>query len=216
MLLSDQLTYSQERKTQLGTISDWREEKGYGFITPTSGGKAIFAHIKDYSRSHRRPFKGLEVIYRTATDERGRKCAIAVCPLCEPKNNDREIRQKIYSVAVSFSFSVVLSFLYYRDYIPVVVVALYAFMSIFAYLTYAADKRAAELHTWRTSEATLHLIELLGGWPGAALAQSWLRHKSKKWSFRIVYMIVVIMNCSGLYWLVTPQGSAWMEMWLPK
>jgi len=48
---------------QIGTILNWNEEKGFGFITPKSGDKNIFAHINDYSRLHKHPFKGLEVQY---------------------------------------------------------------------------------------------------------------------------------------------------------
>lgn len=32
----------------------------------------------------------------------------------------------------------------------------------------------------RTQESTLHGLSLLGGWPGALIAQQVLRHKSKK------------------------------------
>jgi hypothetical protein len=41
---------------------------------------------------------------------------------------------------------------------------------------------------------------ILGGWPGALVAQTTLRHKSRKTSFRIVFWATVAMNCAGLFW----------------
>ena len=35
---------------------------------------------------------------------------------------------------------------------------------------------------WRIREGTLHLVEALGGWPGAFLAQQTMRHKTVKLS----------------------------------
>ena len=42
------------------------------------------------------------------------------------------------------------------------------------------------------SEAQLHLLELLGGWPGALLAQRRLRHKCSKRSYQIVFWLIVL------------------------
>ncbi len=82
---------------------------------------------------------------------------------------------------------------------------------------YAKDKYAAKRDGWRTAESTLHTLSLLGGWPGAKIAQSFLRHKSKKIVFRITYWLTVIANCGLLYWLITPKGSTWLNegiIWL--
>jgi uncharacterized membrane protein YsdA (DUF1294 family) len=76
---------------------------------------------------------------------------------------------------------------------------------------YAKDKNAAQWGAWRTSESTLHSISLVGGWPGASIAQSYLRHKSKKTSFKVTYWVTIIVNCGGLWWLITPEGSMWLE-----
>lgn len=65
-------------KIQSGTIANWKEEKGFGFITPQSGGKAIFAHITNYSKKHKTPVKGLKVHYAISTDPKGRKSAVDV------------------------------------------------------------------------------------------------------------------------------------------
>ena len=81
---------------------------------------------------------------------------------------------------------------------------------------YAKDKSAAESGNWRTAESTLHILSLLGGWPGAAIAQSFLRHKSKKLSFRVTYWITVFMNCGALYWVITPKGSLWLRTIINK
>lgn len=199
-----------------GVISNWNEEKGFGFITPNSGGKAIFFHINDYSHRHKSPLTNLKVHYLISTDQKGRVCAIDVAPLKGHKNNGKELKQKFFSLVLFSTFSVVLYYLFDLKLIPLELVCLYAIMSVISFLMYAKDKNAAEWGTWRTSESTLHTLSLLGGWPGAALAQSFLRHKSKKVSFRVTYWIMVIANCVCLYWLVTPKGSLWLRTIIRK
>lgn len=56
---------------------------------------------------------------------------------------------------------------------------------------YAVDKRRARNREWRLSEQRLHLLELLGGWPAAFLAQRHLRHKCSKGSFQLVFWLIV-------------------------
>lgn len=60
------------------------------------------------------------------------------------------------------------------------------------YWVYAVDKRRAEEGLWRVSEFNLHLLELLGGWPGAFLAQRRLRHKCSKGSYQFMFWLVVL------------------------
>ena len=88
-----------------------------------------------------------------------------------------------------------------------VVLGLYAFFSAAAFVAYARDKAAAKRGSWRTPESTLHVMSLLGGWPGALMAQRVLRHKSRKVSFQIVFWATVVLNCVGLVWLLSPTGS---------
>jgi len=88
---------------------------------------------------------------------------------------------------------------------PLVPVA-YAVISFITFVAYAIDKSAAKNRRWRTSERTLHLLALVGGWPGALLAQATLRHKSKKVSFRVVFWATVLINCAALTWFHTADG----------
>lgn len=78
----------------------------------------------------------------------------------------------------------------------------YLAMSVIAYATYARDKSAARAGRRRTPEKTLHLVALLGGWPGALLAQRRLRHKSSKASFLFVFGVTVVVNLVMLGWLM--------------
>ena len=61
-----------------------------------------------------------------------------------------------------------------------VTISIYGLASTATFLLYAWDKRAARRGLRRTPEATLHFWEICGGWPGAFLAQHWLRHKNAK------------------------------------
>jgi uncharacterized membrane protein YsdA (DUF1294 family) len=54
------------------------------------------------------------------------------------------------------------------------------------------DKARAEKEERRVPENTLHMLELLGGWPGALIAQQWLRHKTAKVSYQVIFWLIVM------------------------
>ena len=87
-----------------------------------------------------------------------------------------------------------------RGWLPAAVPIVYAAASVTAAGVYAADKSAARRNQWRTPERMLHLLALVGGWPGALVAQAVFRHKSRKPSFRIVFWTTVALNCAALAW----------------
>ena len=58
-------------------------------------------------------------------------------------------------------------------------------------------------------ENTLHLLALLGGWPGALVAQAQFRHKTRKVSFRAVFWLTVAVNLAALGWLAVEGGAPW-------
>ena len=75
-------------------------------------------------------------------------------------------------------------------------------------LVYRADKAAAEAGRWRTSEVTLHLLALVGGWPGALVARHLFRHKTTKQPFVLVFWLTVVANCGALVWLALGMPTA--------
>ena len=79
-------------------------------------------------------------------------------------------------------------------------------LGIFTYITYGKDKAAAQNGDWRTPESTLHILSALGGWVGALVAQTYLRHKSQKPEFRVTYYLTVVINMAGLLFLLVDGG----------
>lgn len=82
--------------------------------------------------------------------------------------------------------------------------AAYLAASATCFVAYAIDKSAARAGRRRTAESTLLLMGLACGWPGAALAQQWLRHKSSKASFRAPFWATVGVNAGAFAYLASP------------
>lgn len=55
----------------------------------------------------------------------------------------------------------------------------------------ATTSGQAKAGEWRIPEKGLHAIELLGGWPGALLAQQVFRHKTRKLSYQLWFWLIV-------------------------
>ncbi len=75
--------------------------------------------------------------------------------------------------------------------------AIYAVMSGVTFIAYVLDKRAAGAGGRRWSEASLHALEMLGGWPGALVAQHLVRHKNAKAAYQMVFWLVVAVHVAG-------------------
>jgi len=86
-----------------------------------------------------------------------------------------------------------------------IILVWYLAASVAAFVAYAVDKSAAQSGRWRTRESTLHALALVGGWPGALIAQRVFRHKSRKPSFQAGFFLTVVLNCAALlgFWWMT-------------
>ncbi|TVQ75011.1 MAG: DUF1294 domain-containing protein [Phycisphaeraceae bacterium] len=76
----------------------------------------------------------------------------------------------------------------------IILVGVYAVMSIVSFVLYGWDKRSAARSGWRTRERTLLIVDALGGWPGGLAAQQVFRHKRKKRSYMLRFWAIVILH----------------------
>jgi uncharacterized membrane protein YsdA (DUF1294 family)/cold shock CspA family protein len=185
-----------------GRIAKWNDERGFGFISPSEGGSSVFVHISSFPRNDRRPSVDEAVSYTLAFDAHGRPQAKDVRFIVSPRSDSSMHRIPRPGIAVpiafAMSFLVALAALAAIGWLEVSWLALYYGASIITYGVYARDKRAAQNERRRTPESKLHLMSLVGGWPGALIAQALLRHKTRKPSFLIGYWFTVIINCIAL------------------
>jgi uncharacterized membrane protein YsdA (DUF1294 family)/cold shock CspA family protein len=190
-----------------GRISSWKDDQGFGFITPNDGGERIFVHAKAFSNRQRRPTANEIVTYETRTDEKRRLQARNVEFVAGRDHAAAPGKSGTGSLVVSLIFLLFLLGLSFAGKLPLAVPGIYLGSSAAAFIAYALDKSAAQNGGWRIRENTLHLLSLAGGWPGALIAQQNLRHKSRKTSFLINYWITVLLNCGALGWALTDRGS---------
>lgn len=117
--------------------------------------------------------------------------------------------QSHWPLTIAALFLVFITILTLTAKLPLAGFGLYIGASLIAFVAYALDKAAARSGKWRTQESTLHILALVGGWPGALVAQNRLRHKSRKISFQVVFWATVLLNCGALGWLLTAGSRAW-------
>ena len=194
-----------------GKIASWNDERGFGFISPRTGDKRVFAHIKEFDDRNCRPQVNDPVTYALSSDKQGRPCAVKVRIIGAGPKMKTARRRRAPAILFALLFLGAIGVSVMIDRLPAIIAMAYAVLSLLTFVAYAIDKSAARRGAWRTKEGTLHMLALAGGWPGALIAQQTLRHKSKKTSFRTVFWITVLINCVVLVWLHTESGQAAME-----
>lgn len=84
----------------------------------------------------------------------------------------------------------------------------YAALSLLAIGLYAFDKHRAQKGGRRIPERTLHLVALLGGWPGAMWARRRFRHKTRKRAFGAVLVLAALLHVGLGVWMALRVGGA--------
>lgn len=88
------------------------------------------------------------------------------------------------------------------------------FLTVLLFALYGWDKRSARNGGRRVPENTLHLLALLGGWPGAWLARPFFRHKTAKQPFCALFYLTVAANIAVLCWAAYSGGMPdWTADW---
>jgi uncharacterized membrane protein YsdA (DUF1294 family)/cold shock CspA family protein len=190
-----------------GKLISWNADKAFGFIAPCiSSNTQIFIHKKAFANKGRTPQINDIITYTVSRDPQGRTCAVQASYSGEKRLEKPAKNSNKFSLYLTLVFFAALMISCLLGYIPQTILIVYAVLSPLTYFVYAWDKSNARKGKWRTSENTLHLLALAGGWPGAVLAQQRLRHKSQKKAFRTIFWLTVFINIAALYWLVSESG----------
>ncbi|MDY7220168.1 DUF1294 domain-containing protein [Denitrificimonas sp. JX-1] len=192
---------------QSGTLSTWNDAKGYGFIRDQQG-RDHFVHISNV-HGNQRPQPGEQVVFIPGTDKKGRLRVQSMRSLGPVSANTAQRKQRPLAARnLKKSLSLVLltslapllgAWHMFQQHALLWPLLLYIGMSLLAILMYWRDKNAAQKGKWRVPEQQLHLIEMLGGWPGALLAQQLFRHKTQKISFQVIFWLIVAVHQA--YWI---------------
>lgn len=190
-----------------GKITSWKDDQGFGFVTQNGGGDRAFVHIKAFASRTRRPVEGDLITYEQSIDEKRRLRADNIRFVGDRTSSATPHKTSSFGPVFATLFCLVVIATVLRGRLPLAILGLYAAASCITFIAYAIDKSSAQNNRWRTQESTLHLFGLVGGWPGALLAQKLLRHKSKKEEFQTVYWVTVVINCGAFGWLCTENGA---------
>lgn len=216
-----------------GTVVFWRDDKGFGFVLCQQDQQKYFFHIRDKASSSAngsaRPLAGDQLSFTLAKDRQGRPVANnwllsatspereAQTPTKRSKTHQAQNPQHIAQASqfalffrVSFLTAVIIALLYGK--LIYILPLLYTEASLMTYWLYKTDKEAAIAgHGSRLAEESLQLFALIGGWPGAYIAQQQLAHKRSKLSFRREFGFVIIGNTLLVIWLFSPWGQAFLN-----
>lgn len=61
-----------------GTLTQWNDDRGFGFVTPAQGGQAVFVHISAFPRDGQRPQLNEPLSFEIELDNKGKKRAVGV------------------------------------------------------------------------------------------------------------------------------------------
>ena len=191
-----------------GTLSSWNDERGFGYIESTQGGEPIFVHASAWPQGSGRPQLNQAISFEVGLGPKGKRAKNVelIRARAMTKPTERASRAQwggatLFAIPAFLLLYVTMAILWKT---PLWVAGLYMAASTATFMAYAVDKSAAAHRSRRTPESRLHTLSLIGGWPGALLAQQLLRHKSTKQAFRQAFWGTVLLNVFALLLLASP------------
>ncbi|MFG6449158.1 DUF1294 domain-containing protein [Roseateles sp. BYS180W] len=200
---------------QQGRLVHWNPAKGYGFIAPSGGGDKVFVPRQAFERQAQAPRLGDLLSFVLVRDAQGKpqaqqvrvlsaRAAKTASPSAPSPVTPSTGNGDAWSLWLVPGFAALVGLTHLAWPLPRGVWSFYMAMSMATFVVYALDRRAARLGRWRVAENTLHLLALLGGWPGALLARRALRHKIRKLAFTRRFWCTVAGNILVFVLVFTP------------
>lgn len=189
-----------------GTLSCWNDERGFGYIESTQGGEPIFVHASAWPLDSCRPQLIQTVSFEVDLGPKGKRARNVQVIRARAMTNPTERASRaqwggatLFAIPAFLVLYVTMAILWKT---PLWVAGLYLAASTATFMAYAVDKSAAAHRSKRTPENRLHALSLIGGWPGALLAQQ-LRHNFTKQAFRQAFRGTVLLNVIALLLLAS-------------
>ena len=84
-----------------GSILDWNDDKGFGFISSSSFEDKVFFHIKSVKQRNRRPNVGDSVVFQTLKDTQGRNNAVVVSLINNQSNTAGKAKHNTHAKRIA-------------------------------------------------------------------------------------------------------------------
>lgn len=189
-----------------GVIETWKRDEGYGFIQPNGGGKDYFFHKSALNSDHA-PAVGQRVSFTAGRDAKGRLRAENIT-IESGRSRAKPVGKRpegglglpdfdglgLADIGTSRLLIFLIPFLITAIAQAWVFLGIYVITSLVGFVLIMQDKRFAQHDMWRIPESTLHVLELVGGWPGSGIAQQIFRHKTRKTSYQVTFWVIAVVH----------------------
>ncbi|MBK8797378.1 cold shock and DUF1294 domain-containing protein [Caldilinea sp.] len=190
-----------------GTVIQFDDKKGFGFIQPDGQAKQVFVHASAVSTADRLA-AGQRVVFDVASSSKGPRANNVVVEGAATKQTQPRSALPMSPYRLFGGLAVVAT-------LVLMTIGLFVFslswlwvywlaINLTTLALYLYDKTVAGSGALRVPERILHAAELCGGTPAGLVGQRVLHHKSAKGSYQRTFWIIFVVQIiviAGLYFL---------------